>query len=42
MEAELMSRLHEIAAMPQEDMIGWAVLIFGSPTAAWLGWVLGR
>ena len=42
MEAEVMSRLNEWAAMPTAHMIGWTVLIFGSPVAAWLGWVMGR
>ncbi len=42
MEAEAMARLNEIAAMPTEHMIGWAVLIFGMPAAGWLGRVMGR
>ncbi len=42
MEAEAMSCLNEIAAMPTGHMIGWTILIFGSPAAAWLGWMLGR
>ena len=42
MEAEVMSRLNELAAMPAGHMIGWTVLIFGMPAAAWLGRLLGR
>ena len=42
MEAELMARLNELAAMPAEHVIGWTVLIFGMPAAAWLGWLMGR
>ncbi len=42
MEAELISRLQEIAAMPPEHMLGWAIVIFGMPAAALLGTLLGR
>ncbi len=42
MEAEVMAKLNELAAMSPEHMLGWTILIFGSPAAAWLGWVLGR
>ncbi|KKM13483.1 hypothetical protein LCGC14_1715710 [marine sediment metagenome] len=42
MEAEVLSRLHELAAMPAEHMLGWAILIFGMPVAGWLGRMLGR
>ena len=42
MEAELMSRLNELAAMPTEHMIGWTVIIFGMPAAGWLGRMMGR
>ncbi len=42
MEAEIMAKLNELAAMSSGDMLGWTVLIFGSPAAAWLGWMLGR
>ena len=42
MEAEVMSRLNELAAMPPGHMIGWAILIFGMPVAGWLGRMLGR
>ncbi len=42
MEAEVMSRLNEIAAMSPGHMIGWTILIFGMPAAAWLGTMFGR
>ncbi len=42
MEAELVARLHEIAAMPPSHMLGWTIVIFGMPVAAILGTLAGR
>lgn len=42
MEAELLSRLHDIATMPPEHMLGWTIVIFSMPAAALLGTLFGR
>ncbi len=42
MEADILSRLHEIATMPPSHMLGWAIVIFGMPVAALLGTLAGR